>query len=79
MLVPGLLWRLTFLAFPNPESSARPVPRTGRDEPEGWAGGRAAPGAGNAAVIRCSKTGLLRRQAQPPYAKSFGTASSALA
>jgi hypothetical protein len=28
------------------------VPRTGRDEPEGWAGGRVAPGAGNASVIR---------------------------
>jgi hypothetical protein len=33
--------RITYLALPNPESSARPVPRTGRDEPEGCCGGRA--------------------------------------
>ena len=32
-------WRLTFPALPNPECSARPVPRTGRDEPEGCSGG----------------------------------------
>jgi len=46
-----VLWRITYLAFPNPE---------------GWAVGRTAPGAGNASVIRCSKTDPHRRHAQLP-------------
>ena len=59
---------------PNVSCVAEPEePRTGRDEPEGWAGGRAAPGAGNASVRRSPARRLInhrRRIRIPAYCVS---------
>jgi hypothetical protein len=48
----GNIRRATFFAFPNSKRLVRALPCRGRDNPESWDEGRAAPGAGNASVIR---------------------------